>query len=658
MIWLFFAPFQLKSLKSPVMCGIAGLAAFSSAPDRCALHALGEGMARALRHRGPESEGVWQDSGAPLVLAHRRLAIVDLSPLGHQPMESPSGRFVVAFNGEIYNFLALRADLEKEGHGFKGRSDTEVLLALIDRKGLNAALQKIEGMFAIALWDRREKVLHLIRDRLGKKPLYVGWAGKSLVFGSELKALRAHPDFSTRIDRRALDLYFRRACVPAPYCIYEGVAQIPPGCRMALDIDGLSPGEDLRARIERYWSAAETIRTLSATRREKRSEDNALARFEEVFESCVRDRLVSDVPLGAFLSGGIDSALVVAEMQRLGGGRTKTYTIGFEESGFDEAEHAAAVAAHLGTEHRALRLGAGEALAIIPSLPDIYDEPFGDISAIPTFLVSRFARSEVTVALSGDGGDEMFGGYHRHVAAARLRRVQTLVPAFLRRGFCAWIAARSVEGWDSRLPGLPQAGDKLHKLAAVLPLSGGEAVHDALTGHWARGSLVRGAPPPEAWESGPALPTGLSAAEAMMLRDALSYLPDDILVKVDRASMAVALEARAPFLDRRIFEYGWSLPETFKIRGGKGKWLLRRALARHLPPALFERPKRGFAMPVGAWLAGPLREWAQELIFAPDEPLDLSPVRAAWEAHLAGKGNHAARLWTFLMYAAWRRKWG
>lgn len=641
------------------MCGIAGLLSFAPSPDRRALHTLGETMALALRHRGPESGGVWQDPEVPVVLAHRRLAIVDLSPLGHQPMESPSGRYILSFNGEIYNFSDLRAGLEKQGHVFRGRSDTEILLALIERRGINVALQKIEGMFAIALWDRQEKTLHLIRDRLGKKPLYVGWAGRSLVFGSELKALRAHPDFSPRIDRTALDLYFRRACVPAPHCIYEGVVQIPPGCRMALPFPALSPEEPLRARVEPYWSAAETVRRLAPARREKISEEDCLSGLEEVLKRCVRERMVSDVPLGAFLSGGIDSTLVVAAMQEAGDGRTKTWTIGFEEAGFDEAAHARAVAGHLGTDHHELRLGPDEALKVIPLLPDMYDEPFADISAIPTFLVSRFAKTEVTVALTGDGGDEMFGGYNRHVAARRLRRLSAFCPAPLRRGIAALIAARPEAWWDAILPGLPQAGDKLHKLAGILPLSGTAAIHDALTGHWGRGALVRDLPPRE--ENPDILdafaPGDLSAAESMMLRDALTWLPDDVLVKVDRASMAVALEARAPFLDRRMFDFAWSLPENMKIRGGKGKWILRRALARRLPPALFERPKQGFAMPVGAWLREPLKEWAQDLMARrQDDLLDIEPVTVAWRAHLGGRGNHATRLWTFLMFAAWRER--
>lgn len=642
------------------MCGIAGLLSFSSASDRRALHALGEAMALALRHRGPESGGAWQDPDVPVVLAHRRLAIVDLSPLGHQPMESPSGRYIVSFNGEIYNFSDLRTALESQGHVFKGRSDTETLLALIDRRGINAALENIEGMFAIALWDRQDRVLHLIRDRMGKKPLYVGWAGRSLVFGSELKALRAHPDFAPRIDKGALDLYFRRACVPAPHCIYEGVIQIPPGCRIALDTATLSPGEPLRARIEPYWSAAETVERLAPARRGKISEGDCIAVLEEVLERCVRERMISDVPLGAFLSGGIDSSLVVSAMQRVGSGRTRTYTIGFDEAGFDEAAHARAVAKHLGTDHHELRLGPDEALKVIPLLPDIYDEPFADISAIPTFLVSRFAKTEVTVALTGDGGDEMFGGYNRHVAAQRLHRLSAFCPAPLRRGLASLIATRPAAWWDRVLPGLPQAGDKLHKLAGVLPLSGTEALHDTLTGHWARGALVRDLPPGE--EQNPFhtdIPGTLSAAESMMLRDALTYLPDDVLVKVDRASMAVALEPRAPFLDRRMFDFAWGLSERMKIRGGKGKWILRRALARHLPPALFERPKQGFAMPVGAWLRGPLKGWAEDLVMArqrQDDPIDMEPVKAAWREHLDGRGNHATRLWTFLMFAAWRGK--
>lgn len=660
------------------MCGIAGILSPDPAADRAAQSAAAERMALALRHRGPESGGLWQAPDVPVVLAHRRLAIVDLSPLGHQPMESPSGRYVVSFNGEIYNFPDLRAGLEKQGHIFRGRSDTEILLALIDRRGLNVALQTIEGMFAIALWDRLDRTLHLIRDRLGKKPLYVGWAGRALVFGSELKALRAHPDFTPRIDRTAADLYFHHACIPAPHCIYEGTTQIPPGSRMALPLSALTPGESLRAKIEPYWSAQDSILALAPARRKPLPGGDAacLAAFEEILERCVRDRMVSDVPLGAFLSGGIDSTLVVAMMQKAGNGRTKTYTIGFDEAGFDESAQARAVAAHLGTEHHELRLSPDAARDIIPLLPDIYDEPFADISAIPTFLVSRFAKTDVTVALSGDGGDEMFGGYNRHVAARKLHRMAAFCPAPLRRGLAGLVLARPAQWWDRALPALPQAGDKLYKLASLLPdLSDTDATHDALTGHWARGALVRDLPPPDRMPRqdsatralSPDTPS-LSPAERMMLCDILHYLPDDILVKVDRASMAVALEARAPFLDRRMFDFAWSLPETQKIRNGKGKWLLRQALARHLPPALFERPKQGFAMPVGAWLRGPLKPWAEALLArqtgggaggkATGDLLDTEPVTALWRAHQAGHGNHATRLWTFLMFAAWEEKYG
>lgn len=640
------------------MCGIAGFVDLEQATQGEALARIGRDMAQAIRHRGPESEGVWHDPSAGIVLSHRRLAIVDLSPLGRQPMESLSGRFVVSFNGEIYNFPELRATLEKEGVFFRGRSDTEVLLALIEKKGLNAALQAIEGMFAIALWDRQDRCLHLIRDRLGKKPLYTGWAGKALVFGSELRALRAHPAFAPRIDPRALDLYFRRACVPAPHCIYERTVQIPPGCRMTLDIRALEPGRALNALIEPYWRAVETVESLEHLRRKARPEAVCLEEFNAVLEACVRARLVADVPVGAFLSGGIDSSLVVAAMHRVHRGRTKTYTIGFEEAGFDEAEHAARVAAHLGTDHHETRLGPAQTREIIPSLPEIYDEPFGDVSAIPTFLVSRFARSAVTVALTGDGGDELFGGYNRHTLANGLRSAARFLPAPVRGGIAALIAARATPWWDARLRAVPQAGDKLHKLADILPLATVGERHDALTGHWPRGTLTT-IPAGEPDDPARAWPEGLSAAEDMMLRDTLTYLPDDVLTKVDRATMAVALEARAPFLDRRMFLFAWSLPEAMRVRGRCGKWLLRRALAQHLPPELFERPKQGFAVPVAAWLRGPLKDWAQALIESPAEDgVDLRPVKAAWDAHLAGSGNHAARLWVFLMYAAWRKRWG
>lgn len=616
-------------------------------------------MIAALRHRGPDDQGVWVDPDAPVVLAHRRLSILDLSPEGHQPMMSPSGRYAIVFNGEIYNFLALRSALEKEGAIFRGRSDTEILLASVERWGLEDTLSRIEGMFAIALWDRRARVLHLIRDRMGKKPLYVGWAGSDLVFGSELKALCAHSDFSRDVDPQSLASYLQTGWIVPPRSIYKAAWSLSPGTRLTLDLADLrAPGSDLASRIEPYWSVREAAMRARAASAQP-SETSAVSSFDRVFENCVRDRMVADVPLGAFLSGGIDSSAVVAMMQRLSPRPIKTYTIGFDDRSFDETQQAEAVARHLGTDHHMARMDGSQALEVVPRLSDLYDEPFADSSAIPMALLCGFARQDVTVALSGDGGDELFGGYHRHVAGARIHARSRWVPGHLRRLLARAILARPSGWWDARLTRIPQAGQKLHKAAQAFVFEDPAGIHRALLSVWADpAALIPGASVPD-FE--PDLPAGLTFSEEMMLRDALTYLPADVLVKVDRASMAQGLEARAPFLDRRMVEYAWSLPPFLKIRGSRGKWIVRTWLGKQIPPALFERPKRGFTPPVGAWIRGPLREWAEALL-NPNSlhacGLEPGPVRRVWADHLTGEGDHAARLWTVLMLAAWREKQG
>ncbi|NCC21249.1 MAG: asparagine synthase (glutamine-hydrolyzing) [Alphaproteobacteria bacterium] len=641
------------------MCGIAGLYQFRT--SRTGLEATAAAMAAAMEHRGPDDSGVWKDAESPLALAHRRLSIIDLTPEGRQPMASASGRYVIVFNGEVYNFPDLQRALEARGHAFRGRSDTEVMLAAIEEWGLNPALQKFNGMFAFALWDRKERQLHLVRDRLGKKPLYVGWAGDTLLFASELKAFRAHPAFAGEISRNVLQLYMRYSYIPAPHCVYEGVWTLPAGCRLAVDPGALEPGQDLGLRMEPYWHHTRILEEARA-RMDGNGDEAATDECEELLKRCVGDRMVSDVPLGAFLSGGIDSSTVVALMQQQSAQPVKTYTIGFHEAGFDEAAHARKVAAHLGTDHQELYLTAREAMEVVPRLPEIYDEPFADISAIPTFLVAQFARRDVTVALSGDGGDEMFGGYSRHVQGPQIYRRLRMTPAPLRRWLARRIEKRGTSELDRLAPGLPQLGDKLHKVASVLPLSSPEEIYKRLLGHCADPSeIVEGGREPEIllFASEHRAQTTLSFAERMMAGDALSYLPNDILVKVDRASMAVSLEARAPLLDRRVYEYAWTLPERFKVRDGKGKWLLRQVLARHVPAALFERPKQGFSMPVGEWLRGDLRDWAEDLLGENRLKLDgyLNPeaVRSLWSAHLAGQGGRQTLLWNILMFQAWLR---
>lgn len=676
------------------MCGITGLYSFEHHPDRRALHRTAGQMAAAMMHRGPDSGDVWQDPDVPFAFAHRRLSIIDLSPLGAQPMESASGRYVIVYNGEIYNFKDLRKALEgknapphpnplpaggrdekgwrgetepypKLGGGgtlFRGHSDTEVLLAAVERWGVRGALEKINGMFAFALWDRREKALFLARDRFGKKPLYVGWAGSTLVFGSELKTLCAHPDFRRDVSRAALTSYMRFGYVPAPLCIYEQVWQVLPGSFVALDMRLLRGGQDLRPMMEPYWTHKGALEHARANPVHETAD--TVAEFEEILSACVKDRMIADVPLGAFLSGGIDSSTVVALMQKHSRQPVKTYTIGFNEPGFNEAEHAKAVAAHLGTDHHELYLSAKEALDVVPKLPEMYDEPFGDISAIPTYLVSKFARESVTVALSGDGGDEMLGGYNRHIAGPKSWKILQNIPYFLRGPLSRAIAGLPAGAWDKMRPGHPGFGSHMHKFAGILTCETQPDLYLRLVSHWpAPKKLVRDGRE----ESIPlvdqdAQVEGLSFAEDMMYWDARSYLNGDILTKVDRASMAVSLEARAPLLDRRVYEYVWRLPLDQKIRGSKGKWLLRQVLKNHVPEELFERPKQGFSIPVSSWLRGDLREWAEDLL---DEHelraqgyLDYRLVHAVWDDHLKGRGNHGQALWTVLMFQDWHRRWG
>ena len=645
------------------MCGFTGFLNKDNALGVQQRRKQAADMLATIVHRGPDAGDIWQDPDSGCVLAHRRLSIIDLSAEGAQPMESASGRYIMAYNGEVYNFRDLRRDCESKGVAFRGRSDTEVMLAVIEAYGLNQALQKFNGMFSFALWDRKERTLHLARDRMGKKPLYVGWAGKTLVFGSELKTLCAHPDFTRALDKDALYLYMRHSCVPAPQCIYTNVWSLPAGNRLKIDLNALNPGRDLSNDMEVYWDHTEVMTLARMRMDETISDDEAIAEFEDLLGKCVEERMISDVPLGAFLSGGIDSSAVTALMQSRAAKPVKTYSVGFEEAGFDESAYAAKVANHLGTDHHEIMLGGREALDVIPLLSTIYDEPFADISAIPTYLVCKFARRDVTVALSGDGGDEMLGGYNRHVMGPKLWRRMRTMPKFARGILAALIRSVPPGQWNRALKNLPQAGTRVHKIADILSKSSERDIYMSLLSTFDDpASLVPGGSEAQIPLTDPSNQmNGLSFAEKMMLWDAMCYLPDDILVKVDRASMAVSLEARAPLLDKRIFEYSWGLPERFKIRNGQGKWLLREVLARHVPRELFERPKQGFAMPVSDWLNGDLRDWAEVLLdenaMDADGILDTKTVQKLWADHKAGRGNNAERLWTILMFQGWKEKW-
>ncbi len=643
------------------MCGLAGF--FLPPGERPEAPAWLEAMATRIAHRGPDAQGTWWDAATGVGLAHRRLSILDLSPAGAQPMLSHCGGWVIAFNGEIYNHHELRRQLEANGAiAWRGHSDTEVLLESLARQGLDATLERIDGMFAFAAFDRRQRRLHLARDRFGEKPLYYGRVGEGIAFGSELKALRALPGFRGGVDPAALQAFLRHGYVPAPLSIHPGIAKLPPA--HVLSFDGPVPMPEPRA----YWSAADCARASAAD-----PFTGDLPAATEALEALLRDaiglRMEADVPLGALLSGGIDSSTVVALMQAQRSDRIRTFSIGSTEPGYDEAGHARAIAAHLGTDHTELTVSADDALALVPTLPTLYDEPFADSSQLPTFLVSRMARRHVTVALSGDAGDELFGGYNRHFHGPALWRRLAPWPPGLRHAGAALVSAIPPGGYDrlARLAGplaprelaAGRAGEKVHKAAALLSSANEADFHARLVSLWPEPwRLLPGASPlpPAPREDGP----GWGFAERCMLHDTGHYLPDDVLAKVDRASMGVSLEVRVPLLDRRVFEFAWRLPMQFKASGGQGKRVLREVLYRHVPRELVDRPKQGFAVPVAAWLRGPLRDWAADLLApaALDDRFDARMVGQAWQAHLSGSRNHDARLWAVLMFQAWRRQWG
>ncbi len=619
-------------------------------------------MAEALKHRGPDDHGVWADASAGVCLAHRRLAVIDLSPSGHQPMHSACGRYVVTFNGEIYNFEALRGDLGRLGHVFHSRSDTEVMLAAISHWGLVQALARITGMYAFALWDRQARRLYLARDRLGEKPLYYSRRGQVVTFASELAALRAHPAWRGEVNRGALAHFLRYGCVPAPHSIYGGVFKVRPGTFVVVRQAGAAAEE-----VE-YWSVAQAVE--SGLRARNGAGEAELTRELELrLQEAIAQQMVADVPVGAFLSGGVDSSLIVALMQEQSRIPARTFTIGFSETGYDEAAHARAVARHLRTEHTELYVSPRDALEVIPRLPEIYDEPFADSSQIPTYLVARLARQGVKVALSGDGGDELFGGYNRYFVGSRLWRWSRRVPYGLRARIGRAIRGVSPERWDRTLGpvlafgprwlryGAP--GDKLHKLAEALGASGPEDWYRRLVSQWQEPErvVVTGREPDPGWVRAELRDVPLHLAERMMYWDTAGYLPDDILVKLDRAAMSVSLETRAPFLDHRVVELAWRLPLSMKLRDGSGKWVLRQLLYKRVPRALVERSKSGFAVPLDSWLRGPLRDWAEPLLdgarLRREGYLRAEPVVNAWREHLSGQHNRQHLLWNVLMFQSW-----
>lgn len=647
------------------MCGIAGIYS-ESPPDP----ALLKRMAQAIAHRGPDDEGVWTDPDAGIGFAHRRLSIVDLSASGHQPMHSANGRLVLNYNGEIYNHRAIRAELEALGSvpegGWRGHSDTETLLQGIAVWGLEQALQRAVGMFAFALWDRSTRTLSLVRDRFGEKPLYYGGVGGDFVFGSELKSLRLHPRFDNPISRRALRQFASRAYVPAPHSIYEDISKLPPG-----HILELSPTQEpfrntglrVQLKLSSYWSYGRVVAQALSDPIEDRAD--ALEQLERVLAAAIGDQSIADVPVGAFLSGGIDSSTITALYQQYSGTPVRTYTIGFDEAAYNEADDARRVAEHLGTVHHEHRVTSREARDVIPLLPAMYDEPFADSSQIPTFLVSRVARQDVTVALTGDGGDELFGGYNRHVSAPRLWRQAARVPQPIRAMTGAALSRIPAEFWSragQMFPGKrqPHFGGKVQKALKVFAsVSSIDELYRDYLDEW---SFERS---PVLYDGGPDIVPALRlhevpAATRLMLADVLDYLPNDILCKVDRASMAVSLETRVPFLDHRVAAVAARIPVEMKIGSGRGKLIIRELLGKHVPSELFERPKAGFAVPVGEWIKGPLRDWAEDLLqpsrMASEGWFDPSIVSRRWQDHLSGRRPSTQAIWAILMFQAWLRE--
>lgn len=672
------------------MCGISGLVRIGGGRPGSLLSNAAE-MTHAMRHRGPDDSGVWADGGVYLALGHRRLSIIELTPAGHQPMPSASGRYVIVYNGEVYNHTEIRAELESAGAApaWRGHSDTETLLAAIERWGLEGALTRAVGMFAIALWDSQERVLFLVRDRFGEKPLYYGWVGRgeqrAFAFASELKALRAFPGFCNEVCREALAQYMRFIYVPAPRSIYKGIYKLEPGCILVLrgEPPATPPSAPLRAgdaygsvSVRRWWSLAQVVE--AGARNPIRDEREAVDELERVLGRAVQQQSLADVPLGAFLSGGVDSSAIVALMQKHSTQPVKTFTIGFEEKAYDESDHARAVAHHLGTLHTELYVTAAEARDVIPKVPTIYDEPFADSSQIPTYLVCKAARQHVTVALSGDAGDELFGGYNRYFWGPRIWNKLAWMPYPARRALGAGITAMPVRGWDALgapinalLPGtrgISRVGDKAHKLAARLKgVRSMDDLYRSLVSEWQDpASVVLGEQgrsviePPSALDD-PLPGAGVDEAQLrMMYLDSLTYLPDDILCKVDRAAMANSLETRVPFLDHRVAELAWRLPLHLKIRGDEGKLVLRRLLYRHVPKHLIERPKMGFAIPLEAWMKGPLNEWVEDLLdwgeTALPDLLRWETLTRAWRNDASSSNAVTRAIWPPLAFISWYRE--
>ncbi|MBX9252835.1 asparagine synthase (glutamine-hydrolyzing) [Desmonostoc muscorum CCALA 125] len=647
------------------MCGIAGFWNISRQVNSEELSYIVQQMSDTLVHRGPDNGGSWVNAEVGIGLGHRRLAIVDLSPEGHQPMISANGRYVIVFNGEIYNFLELKRQLESLGHHFRGRSDTEVMLASFSEWGLDGAIGRFNGMFAFALWDCQERILHLGRDRLGEKPIYYAWMGQTFLFASELKALKVHPTFHAEINRDALAAFLRNKYIPAPYSIYQGIYKLPPGTILTWN------GIDAHPNPVPYWSAKKAAE-LGVIKPFTGSELEAVAQMEALLQDAVGLRMVADVPLGAFLSGGIDSSTVVALMQAQSRQPVKTFTIGFYEDSYNEAHYAKAVAQHLATDHTELYVTAKDALAVIPKLPTLYDEPFSDDSQIPTFLISQLAKQHVTVSLSGDGGDELFAGYKRYFWGHSIWQKIGWIPPTLRQAAAGMVSSLSPQTWNRSLASFnsllpvklqqPTLGDKLHWIAGILAVPDSLALYTRMMSDWKEPQALvvnslKSLMTYSDRQQSPQLPDFI---QHMMYLDTINYLPDDILVKVDRASMGVSLETRIPFLDHRVVELASRIPLSMKIRNGQGKWLLRQILYKYVPQKLIERPKMGFGIPIASWLRVPLRDWAEALLdqrrLQQEGFLNPQLIRQKWAEHLSSERDWQNDLWDVLMFQAWLEK--